>query len=232
MRKRAFGRQRLRDFPNLLFGPSRPHHQIRERAALSLGANHGLERRRARAKIAIQAALLQFEKRCRLRAAQPQPRDMQHRATANGNHRRELPQDEAVSRQRERRVGQAQVRQSRASRRHFRHAEQLNFRDGLRRTVMEMHARAIFQLSRRTQQSDARTQPRGRLEPAGGGDNHTPGHLLMVNPGQIERRALPRRCARHRFAAGLYGANAQAPGRRKQIHLVFRLHLALRALFQ
>ena len=48
---------------------------------------------------------------------------MQNIAAADRNNRRELPQDKAISRERERRIGQAQLRKARARRHHFPRAE-------------------------------------------------------------------------------------------------------------
>ena len=79
-------------------------------------------------------------------------RCVQHNSAANRHHRRKLPDDKAVSRQKQRRFRQLQPRKRLLALRDLLRPLQHNFRHSLHRVRVKMHPRAVFQRTRRRRQ--------------------------------------------------------------------------------
>src|SRR5579863_8704354 len=84
---------------------------------------------------------------------------------------------------------------------------------------MKMHARAIFQRSRRSEKSDARVEAIRRTKDSRRGQHHSAADFLALDSRKIHGRALARNRYRDRLPAGMQAANANAFPR--GIHLDF-----------
>ena len=146
----------------LRFDPSRARDDFRQRHAARC-------RFHQRAENFFPRAVFQDAEKRRYRrifAFVPRRTRVQHRAAPNRHHRRIPPQNETIARKQQQRFIEPQLRERRAARREFAVgvSQQNHFRNCLRRALMKMHARAIFQRRRGTQQRDARIHPLGRVE--------------------------------------------------------------------
>src|ERR1700686_239623 len=91
---------------------------------------------------------------------------------------------------------------------------------------MKMYVLAMLQLVRSSQQRKLRINPARAPKLSGLRESHAASYGGVIDPREVYRRALPRRCSRNSLSAGLHTPHAKSLTARQQFHLIASLHSA------